>query len=71
MPPSLDALPEPRRLDVPSLDALLRKYRATESFCRWILGFEIATVVVLIALALARGPATIPWPAWVAAAVGG
>ncbi|MGE3312083.1 MAG: M48 family metalloprotease [Limisphaerales bacterium] len=63
------ALPEPRRLDVPSRDRLLHRYAATESACRWILGLELAAGVALWILWFARGRETAGWPAWLALAL--
>ena len=71
MPLPDGALPAPRRLDVPTLEHLLRTYHAAEGFCRRILALEIAGVLAFIAWLVLHGPASIPWPAWVAAGIGG
>lgn len=63
-------LAEPRRLDVPSRDKLIRQYAQTESLCRWILGLEITIAIGLWALWLARGRESAGWPAWLALALG-
>jgi Zn-dependent protease with chaperone function len=53
-------------LDVPSRDQLLAQHDRTETFCRWVLGLEIAVGAALWILWMVRGFPNAGWPAGVA-----